>query len=132
MAFADVSDLEARWRELTDEEQERATVLLDDASAMLSALVEVDDTDEQQAELLKIVTCNMVRRAMSASAVDGITQAAQTIGSTSVSVGFANPDGGFYLTKTDKQMLGISASGRYRSIQAQTIYDECGDSDGTW
>ena len=70
MAYAEVSDIEARWRELSTSEQERAAVLIEDASAMLDSLVIVDDTDEQQEALLKTVCCSMVIRAMSASESD--------------------------------------------------------------
>ena len=45
MAFADVSDLESRWRELSTEEEARPNVLNGDASAMLSAIGKVDRPD---------------------------------------------------------------------------------------
>ena len=60
MAFAQVSDIEARWRELSTTEESRASVLIDDASAMLSELVDVDPSDTQQAALLKTVFITML------------------------------------------------------------------------
>ena len=60
MAFADVSDLESRWRELTTEEEARANVLLGDASAMLSALVDVDSSeyyDEDEERTVHVSDC---------------------------------------------------------------------------
>jgi GTP-binding protein len=66
MAYAEVSDIELRWHELDSDEQSRAAVLIDDASAMLDALVNVDTSDDEQLELLKMVCCNMVIRALSA------------------------------------------------------------------
>ena len=82
MAFATVADLEARWRPLTTEEESRASVLLDDAAVYLSALVTVDPTDEEQAAVLKTVSCSMVQRVMSAD-VDtyGLSQTSMTAGS---------------------------------------------------
>ena len=112
MAFADVSDLESRWRELSTDEEARANVLLDDASAMLSALVEVDSSDAGQAELLKIVCCDMVIRAMSATAADtfGVSQTSMTAGPYTQSFSYSNPSGDMYLTKLEKRLLGISTA----------------------
>ena len=110
MAYADVSDLEARWRELNEAEQARAEVLLADASAVLDSLVDVDETDTEQLEICKIVVCNMVQRSMVASEADayGITQQSMTAGVYTQSVTYSNPSGDFYLTKMERKMLGIS------------------------
>jgi len=112
MAFADVSDLESRWRGLSTDEEARANVLLDDASAMLSALVEVDSSDAGQAELLKMVCCDMVIRAMSATAADtfGVSQTSMTAGPYTQSFSYSNPSGDMYLTKLEKRLLGITTS----------------------
>lgn len=112
MAFADVSDIESRWRELSTDEEARAATLIDDASAMLSALVVVDETDEEQAELLKMVCCNMVIRAMSASEYDafGASQMSMTAGPYSQQWTYANPSGDMFITKMEKRLLGISTS----------------------
>ena len=107
MAYADVSDLESRWRELSTGEESRAGVLLEDASAMLATLVAVDEGDEQQAAILKIVACNMVKRSMSSGDMEGLSSMSQTIGSTTASVSWSNPDGTLYLTRNEKRMLGI-------------------------
>lgn len=111
MAYADVSDLEARWRGLSADEEARAAVLLDDASAMLTALVNVDEDDEEQAELLKVVCCNMVTRSMSASESDafGLTQQSITAGPYTQSFNYSNPGGDMYLTKMEKRLLGITS-----------------------
>lgn len=110
MAFADVSDLESRWRELSTEEEARANVLLGDASAMLSALVKVDSSDYEQSELLKMVCCDMVIRAMSATASDafGVSQTSMTAGPYTQSFSYSNPSGDMYLTKLEKRLLGIT------------------------
>lgn len=113
MAFATVSDLEARWgRELTQEEQAQASVLLEDASAMLQALVEVDADDETQAANLKMVCCNMVRRAMTSATSDafGITNATATMGPFSQRVDYANPTGDLYVAKAERMLLGIGTA----------------------
>ena len=129
MAYADVQDLESRWRELDALEKNKASVLLNDAADMLSTFVEVDRSDEKQMSVLKIVSCNMVRRAMCSSDVEGIASLSQAVGSTSVTAQWSNTDGALFLTKNDKQMLGIT-DGAIRSVQAYTIFDEMGERNG--
>ena len=111
MAFADVSDIESRWRELTAEERTRAAVLLDDASTMLAAMVTVDDSDQSQAAALKMVVCNMVVRVMSAgtSAAFGATSGSMTGGPCSQSWTYEAPMGDMYLTKAERALLGVSS-----------------------
>lgn len=112
MAFAEVSDIEERWHALTPDEQSRAEVLINDASAMLTQLVSVDEDDDEQAEMLKIVCCNMVIRAMSATEGDsyGVSNASMTAGPYTQSWTYINPSGDMYLTKMEKRLLGISTS----------------------
>ena len=112
MAFADVFDIESRWRDLSEDEQARASVLLDDASAMLSAQVDVDEADEEQMKLLGIVCCSMVIRAMSATEADsfGADSMTMTAGPYSQSWSYNNPTGDMYLTKLEKKLLGITSS----------------------
>ena len=127
MAFAEVSDLVARWHPLSQDEQQRASVLLDDASAMLAQMVDVDETDTAQANMLKVVCCNMVIRAMSAGESDafGVSQTSMTAGPYSQSWSYANPGGDMYLTKLEKRMLGIT-SGYIGSIEPEIHRYECG------
>lgn len=112
MAYAEVSDIELRWHELDSDEQSRAAVLIDDASAMLDALVNVDTSDAEQLELLKMVCCNMVIRALSATASDafGVSNSSMTAGAYSQSWTYANPSGDMYLTKLEKRLLGVTSS----------------------
>lgn len=107
MSYAGVSDIESRWRVLTADEQERAEALLDDASAIIDALASDVDADKA-----KIVVCDMVIRAMSASAADsfGASSTSITAGPYSQSWSYANPSGDLYLTKLEKRLLGITAS----------------------
>lgn len=112
MAFADVSDIEARWRILTDAEQERASTLIDDASAMLSAQVDIDAANAEQMRLLKTVCCSMVIRAMSATESEsyGADTMSITAGPYTQSWRYVNPSGDMYLTKYEKRLLGITSS----------------------
>ena len=127
MAYATYEDVEARWRPLSTDEQERCSTLLDDAAAILDSIVKVDESDDAQAELLKVVSCNMVIRAMSAAAdTFGVTQSSMTAGPYTQSWSYSNPSGDMYLTKTEKHLLGIS-SGYIGSIEPRINgYYPCG------
>ncbi len=109
MAYATVPDLEARWRTLTEGEQAMASVLLDDAATYLDSLVCVLSGDSHQMDVLKMVSCAMVKRAMVASESNGlgIDQATATMGPFTQTAHFANPGGDFYLTAAERAQLGI-------------------------
>ena len=109
MAFADVNDVEARWRPLTADEAQRADVLLGDASAMLAALVEVDPCSPTQGDILRSVCCSMVIRAMAATEADnlGVSQASMTAGPYTQSWTYSNSSGDMYLTRNEKRLLHI-------------------------
>lgn len=109
MSFATVSDLEARWRTLDDAEKARAEVLFEDAAAIIEAEgMDVSKPDEAVLALLKMVSCDMVKRAMLSSSVHpAATQSTMSVGPFSESFTFANPTGDLYLTKAEKRRLGI-------------------------
>lgn len=125
MAFATYEDVEGRWRTLTADEQERATVLLEDAATILTSMVEVDGEDAQQAEALRLVSCNMVIRSMvaSASSAFGVDELQATMGPFGQTAHFANPNGDMYLTKLDKKLLGIGGG------KGRILYPSVGGSD---
>lgn len=123
MAYANVNDIEARWRELTDEEAARANALLEDASNILSKLVRVDASDSEQEAALRQVCANMVIRAMgSPSDMFGASSATITAGAYSQTVNYSAPSGDLYLTKMEKRLLGITM-GYIGSIPAATWSD---------
>lgn len=112
MAFATYEDIEARWRPLSDDEQARATVLLDDAAIYLSSFVDIDQENEEQQAILKMVSCSIVQRSMIAAEADvfGVDKQTITADIYSQSVSYSNPSGDFYLTRSEKQLLGITGS----------------------
>lgn len=109
MAYATVADLEARWRTLTTEERSRAEVLLEDAAVRLDATCPPSEPPtEQELAARKIVSCEMVKRAMSSpGGVDGVgvTSIQQGAGPYQETRQFSNPTGDLYLTKADKGLL---------------------------
>lgn len=123
-AFATVEDLLSGWpgKTFTEAEEDSAETLLDRASAQLSSMlkqhgVAIDPEDEEQALNLLSVTCNMVRRSMS-QGYDGVSSFAQTVGSTNVSVNYRENDGSFYVSKSEKELLGVSGRGGFRMLRA--------------
>lgn len=133
-AFATVDDLLAGWpgKTFDDRESAAADALLLRASAYLASLmrqarIEIDPEDELQALNLKTATVNMVRRSMASGDTDGISSMSQTIGSTVASVQLSNPSGSFFLSKTDKDALGLSGGSRGR-----TLLPECEPSSEWW
>lgn len=122
-AFATTDDLRLRWRELTDEEAKVAGERLLDATAYITSqlskyrvplLDEGDDGYEVQRRNLKAVTCNVVRRSMSStgsalgdSAGAPVSMETVTAGVFSQTYQYSNPLGDLYLTKAEKESLGI-------------------------
>lgn len=113
MVYATVNDLEARWRPLASDESSRAEVLLEDAAVRLDAACPPSDPPTvQELAARKIVSCEMVKRAMAsgtAGAGVGITSIQQGAGPYQETLQFANPTGDLYLTKADRKLLGCGA-----------------------
>lgn len=111
MAFATVQDLESRWRDLTEDEEAKAAVLLEDAAVYLESLVVVDPEDEHQASALNIVSCNIVRRMMNVTDdMYGVTEGTMTADIYTQRFTYSNPNGNMYITKPEKRMLGIGGT----------------------
>lgn len=120
VAFAEVSDLEARWRPLNPEESTRAGVLLEDASSMLR--VELPEIDARldavpptlDAGIPRMIVCKMVQRAMQSGAEGAaVTALQQTAGPFSQSTSYANPQGDLYLSKAERKMLGLGRASAF-------------------
>lgn len=128
VAFAEVSDLEARWRPLSTEERARAAVLLEDASSMLR--VELPEIDARldavpptlDAGIPRMIVCKMVQRAMQSGGDGAVSAVQQTAGPFSQSTSYANPQGDLYLTKAERKMLGL---GRASAFSIDTRMNRC-------
>lgn len=109
--FATVEQYEARYGEVGDRQQ--VETLLGDASAFIAAqpgflLLGPDDDgyDLQQANLVR-VACAVVHRSLSAGDFAGLSSYSEGGVGYTASVSVSNPAGDFYLTKAEKQALGI-------------------------
>lgn len=107
MAYATVSDVEARMtKTLTTEEEAVCTVLLDDAAVMIDAYALMADPDAK-----KVVSCRMVARAMEDTEgyPTGATQGSMAgLGySQSWTISGGGSSGELYLGKAEKKLLGL-------------------------
>lgn len=108
-AFAQLSDVEARWRPLTSEENLVASTLLADASDMIRE--RWSDVDSRvtsgalMASSLTRIVALMVKRAMQNPSADGVSQFSQAAGVFSQSATYANPDGSLFLRAADIALL---------------------------
>ena len=117
--FASPADLASRWRALSDSEMIRANALIDDASSLIRDLC-TDWKERPEASLMR-VTCAMVRRAMTSPAGDdisGVSQQSMTSGPYTQQWTFSNPTGDLYLTKAERQSLGI---GRQKAFEVDLL-----------
>ncbi len=127
--FATVDDLQNGWRELNADESAIAQTLIERASAKIYALlnshhITINVSDEIQMVNLTAVTCNMVKRVFNAAG-DGVQSISQGIGATNASLTFLNADESLYLTKSDRETLGLTGGmNAYRAVHAQTWADE--------
>lgn len=114
MAYASLPDLERRWRRLDEDEVVRAETLLGDATAMLDALMGLEEELEEPPATLRIVCCSMVIRAMMASEEEayGVSQMDYVMGPFTQRAHYSNPNGDLFLTSQERAMLGIG-SGAY-------------------
>ena len=110
MAYAEVTDLESRWRPISEAETARAEVLREDAAVRLDVACQPSTPPtERELAVRKIVSCEMVKRALVsnvAGAGAGVTSIQQGAGPYQETVQFANPTGDLYLTKADRKLLG--------------------------
>lgn len=120
MAYAEISDVSQRMiREMSQDEQDVCSALLDDAAVMLDTLA-----PNESADLKKIVSCRMVIRALGDGQSSGYPVGASqgsmsALGySQSWTVSSGGAVGELYLSRQDKRMLGISNSiGSYSPVE---------------
>lgn len=120
-AFATAEDLQSRWRPLTAAEKQQANVLLEDASAILTAECPGIGGVAAAVPLVKRVVCSMVQRAMAGGSGGafpaGVTQVSQTAGPFSGSFTFANPNGDLYLLESERRALrGLQGGGQVFTV----------------
>lgn len=108
-AFATVDDLRERGCELSETDEPVAATLLDDAGLVLRTKLHIDFSDAELLDRLKVVSCNMVSRAVSAARSQsfGVDQATATMGPFQQTFHYADAYGGLRLLPSDRDLLGL-------------------------
>lgn len=111
-SFAGPKDLEARWRPLSATETTRAEALLADASLIVDAEIERKGCPRPAKDLLKVVVCQMVERAMGVdNTLIGADQGSMSLGDYTRTVTFSGSTAGdLYLTRGERRLLGLDRS----------------------
>lgn len=111
--YAEISDLEAGWRDIASDEIERAEELILRASAYLDTIVDKYDIDvNEKADALRIVCCDLVQRKMENASASAVSSVTQTAGAFSETTSYGNRGSASWrLYPEDKQLLGIKARG---------------------
>lgn len=135
-AFATIAQLEAFWRPLNEEEQTRATILLDLASERLRVIagdsnVDIDTKVAESgsyAAVVQWVVMESVKRALQ-TPVDAmpVDTYSQTAGPYSENYKYTNPSGDLWFKKKELAELGISGVQKLDTITPNTrrnIYGE--------
>lgn len=103
--FATHTDVESRWRPLTDAEDAIADQLAIDASEMIrERWSDVDDrvtAGSLAADTLTRIVAQMVKRAMISADAEGLDSRSETVGPFAVSQKYANPNGNLYFSAND-------------------------------
>lgn len=107
-AFATLQDLESRGIDYIAVGRDVADQLLDDAGLILRQYVAVDGSEEQR-DVLRMVSCNMVGRAIESvgSKLNGVNQVDATMGPFQQSFHYADALGGLRLLPSERSFLGI-------------------------
>lgn len=134
-AFATVDDLSKFWRQITEDETDRATMLLEMASNRLRLIGEDSGVDldakknasPAYASTLQWAVMQAVKRAIS-TPIDTppVNQYQQTAGPYSENYTFTNPSGDLWFSKQELNALGLNGRQRLGSLSTTRcdIYGE--------
>lgn len=116
MTYATVADIEALWRQMSVEEEARASALLPVVCASLRTearkvgadLDQMIGENEDLAEVAKSVTVDVVARTlMTSTRQEPMTQYSEAAGGYSASGSFLVPGGGLFIKKSELARLGL-------------------------
>lgn len=109
MKYAEVSDVEAGFRPLSDDEAARCDAMLEEAAVIIDAY-----SKGAAADAKALVSCRMVRRQLGSGEGDAITFPTGATQGTVAALGYSQSwtmnsgsVGEMYLSKLEKRLLGI-------------------------
>lgn len=120
-AFATIDDVQSYWRPLSDSEEVRVTVLLDQVSALIRHHVPTIDTRIADAKIDPILVTGVAVRtvidALERPVARGVRSTTQVTGPFTTTVQYDGVDYALSLSTSDLHLLSpVSASSRYGSI----------------
>lgn len=110
-----VNDLINRWRTLSQDEQDKATIYIGDCESALHVIatgqgVDLDErlTDTNYATLYTAIVCDVVRREMTSTG-DGpaVTQYSQSVNGYNMQGTFLSAGGGLFIKNSELKLLGL-------------------------
>lgn len=122
MSFATHEELSARWPSLVADPA-RAQALLEDAAVWLRVWYPAipEPPTGALSDVLKLVSLQMVRRALRSESYDGRESMSETAGPYSVSVKLSNPDGNLFLTAQERDGLEALLGAKASRVKARGI-----------
>lgn len=121
-SYATIQQIEAGFRELTADEQSKASELAEEASLIVDRYAPNAETD-----IKTVVVCRMVRRAIDSGGAPavpmGASQGTTTAGPYSQSWTIGSGSAGeLYLSKQEKSMLGVGNKiGSYSPVEELAV-----------
>ena len=132
--FASVDDLSTYWPGF-DASDASARATAEQLLAYASAVVRrrAPEVDAQVADgsmdpiIPKMIVCAMVKRAMLAQDLEGVSQDQQTAGPFGMQRTYGNPMGNIYLSAEERRLLGVGAQVAFMIDTTPPLPDaECG------
>lgn len=123
-AYATVEQVEAGFRELTQEERQRCEALLEEAAVLIDAVASEAAEDPK-----RVVSCRMVRRILGDGADTvlmplGANQASMTAGpyTQQWTIATGGASGELYIGKTERTLLGLgNRVGSYSPVEELAV-----------
>ena len=112
MSYAELQDVEAGFRVLSDEERSRCTALLSEAAIIIDAY-----NPDAGADAKQLVSCRMVRRQLGEDdSTGGVSFPMGSTQGTATALGYSQSwtmsggsTGELYLSKLEKKLLGVGS-----------------------
>lgn len=126
MRYAEVTDVEAGFRALSDDEQSRCTALLEEAAIIIDACAPAAADSAK-----RLVSCRMVRRQLGAEADSAAQFPLGSTQGTMSAMGYSQSwtigtgsSGELYLSKLEKKLLGVGDRMGAHSPLEDMVYAE--------
>ena len=122
MSYATIEDVEKRLGyDITEEDQPLIQAFLDDYSLFLGTVIEGNSLTPSD-EILKTITARHAVTYIKRSEIEGLSALTEAVGDTSRTQSFTTSGDSsslFWLSKGDKQLLGLGNGGRFITFEVE-------------